>query len=596
MAQSDNGRVVRIGGASGFWGDSAEAPGQLIEKGDIDYLTFDYLAEVTMSILTRMRARSDEAGYARDFVAMLKPHLSDIARRGIRVVANAGGVNLRACARALEAACAEVGVSLAVGCVEGDDLMPQAEAVRAAAPVEMETGAPLPGTLTSMNAYLGAFPIARALALGADIVITGRCVDSALILGPLIHEFGWDETDFDRLAQGSLAGHLLECGAQVTGGNFTDWADVAGDWHDMGWPVAEIRADGGFVMTKPEGTGGLVSRLTVAEQLLYEIGDPAAYALPDVTCDFTGVTLTGAGPDRVAVAGARGRAPSGCYKVSATHADGWKIAAMMGMVGRDAVARARAQAQALKTRTERLFAARGLGPYADYQVDILGTEGQFGAAASEALQASREVVLRITARHAEAKALEILGREYTGTALAMATGRLGMAGGRPKPAPVLRLFSFLYPKAAVPVTVRVGAQEDRIVPTAFTPAAAPVPPPPPAAPSGPCTAQVPLWRLAVARSGDKGDNANIGVIARDPAYLPCIRASLTPERVHAIFAHLAEGPVERFDVPGLHGLNFLLHRALGGGGVASTRLDTQAKAYAQILLETAIAVPPDLAV
>lgn len=596
MAQSEQTRqMVRIGGASGFWGDSALAARQLIEGGNLDYLTFDYLAEVTMSILTRMRRKSDDAGYARDFVAMLAPHLPEIARRGIRVVANAGGVNLDACVAALQAACAEQGVSLTVGSVQGDDLMGQADAVRASAPVEMETGAPLPDRLTSMNAYLGAFPIARALAMGADIVVTGRCVDSALILGPLIHEFGWRADDFDLLAQGSLAGHLLECGAQVTGGNFTDWREVADDWSDMGWPIAGVARDGTFVITKPEGTGGLVSRLTVAEQLLYEIGDPATYRLPDVTCDFSAVRLTEIASDRVRVTGARGRSPSGRYKISATHADGWKIAAMMGLVGREAVDKARAQAAALRVRAERIFAERGLGPFSAWDVDIIGSEGMFGDAADPALRSLREVVLRVVARHPEAQALELFGREYTGTALAMATGRLGMAGGRPKPAPVLRLFSFLYPKDAVTVTVRVGEAEEQVAPMDFGPEAPPRQAEPVAV-ADPARADmlVPLWRLAVARSGDKGDNANIGVIARRPEYLPWLRASLTETRVALVFAHLAEGPVERFDAPGLDGMNFLLHRALGGGGVASTRLDTQAKAYAQILLETAIPVPPDL--
>ena len=300
-------KIVRIGGASGFWGDSSVACAQLVRRGQVDYLVFDYLAELTMSILAAMRAKVPEAGYATDFVDVaMKSVIRDIVAKGIKVVSNAGGVNPAGCAAALGKLADEAGVKLKIAIVEGDDVLPHMEALRAAGMREMYSGAELPKKILSANVYLGAIPIARALAAGADVVITGRCVDSAVALGPLMHEFGWREDDFDRLAAGSLAGHILECGCQATGGLFTDWESVP-RWEDIGYPILECHADGSFVVTKAPGTGGLVNRAVVAEQMLYEMGDPGAYVLPDVVCDVTGVEVAELAPDRVRVSGARGR-------------------------------------------------------------------------------------------------------------------------------------------------------------------------------------------------------------------------------------------------------------------------------------------------
>src|SRR4051812_9877389 len=298
-------RVIRIGGASGFWGDTAAAVPQLLAAGNLQYLVFDYLAEVTMSILATQRAKDPALGYATDFVQItMREALPEIAARRVRVIANAGGVNPLACRDALLALAGELGIALKVGVVLGDDLRSRAAEFSGVA--EMFSGARWPARIASVNAYLGAFPIARALDAGCDIVITGRCVDSAPTLGALIHEFGWREEDYDLLAQGTLAGHLIECGAQATGGLYTDWDQVPG-WSDIGFPIVEARADGRFTVTKPPGSGGLVAPAALAEQLLYEIGDPRAYIVPDAVCDFTRVTMTAGGADRVEVAGARGR-------------------------------------------------------------------------------------------------------------------------------------------------------------------------------------------------------------------------------------------------------------------------------------------------
>jgi hypothetical protein len=585
-------KTIRIGGGAGFWGDSLEGASQLVRRGEIDFLVFDYLAEITMSLLARIRARKSELGYVPDFIAAVAPLLPEIKRRGIRVISNAGGVNPVACAAALQARADAAGIALTIVVVTGDDMLEQLEAVRARGTREMFIGAMLPEKIMSANAYLGAQPVAAALDRGADVVITGRCVDSAVTLGALVHAFGWSWEDYDKLAQGSLAGHLIECSAQVTGGLFTDWRDVPG-WDDMGMPVAECAPDGSIVITKPAGTGGLISPLSVGEQMLYEIGDPAAYVLPDVVCDFRGVTMEEAGPDRVRVLGARGRAPTPELKVSATWHDGFRMIGTVTIGGRDAAAKAQRAGEAIVARVRRLLMDRQLGDFTETSCEVLGAEATYGKDPNSAT--AREVVLKIGGRHPDEKALEILSREIAPAASSMAQGLTGFFAGRPGVQPVMRLFSFLWPKADVMPRLHVGGDE---IDVPFAATAALVSASDNAAvlaPIGSADASVPLIALAVGRSGDKGNDANIGIIARRPDYLPWLRASLTAEAVAAFFAHTGVTKVDRYDVPGIHALNFLLHDALGGGGVASLRIDPQGKAFAQMLMDHPVSVPRALA-
>lgn len=583
-------KTVRIGCGCGFWGDTPEGPAQLVRSGQVDYLVMDYLAEITMSILARMKAKRPDLGYATDFVTMvMKPLAKEIAEKKIRVVTNAGGVNPDACRDALLAAFKEAGVDLKVAVVHGDDLSSLAERYRADGVREMFSGAAMPEKLASVNAYLGAFPIAAALDAGADIVVTGRVVDSAVVLGPLIHEFGWRETDYDLLSAGSLAGHVIECGTQATGGIFTDWRDVNG-WDDMGFPIAECAADGSFVVTKPAGTGGLVSPATVAEQVVYEVGDPARYILPDVTADWSDVTLEQAGPDRVRVTGAKGSAPTDSYKVSATYADGYRAAVTMMIAGREAKERAQATGENILKRAERLMRAAGFDGFSDKSIEILGSETSFGAQARAG--EAREVVLKIGVQHPSKDALQIFAREIYPAATAMAQSITGFAGGRPEPQPVVRLFSFLAPKTDASTSYEVGGTTHEVAvhlpnvaPTTSSDAPSPLP-----TVDG-VLATVPLVALAHGRSGDKGDIGNIGVLARNADFLPWIRRSATPDAVRRYFAHFVKGEVERFEWPGLNGLNFLLHQGLGGGGVASLRHDPQGKALAQIFMDFPVEVP-----
>ncbi|AXQ28696.1 DUF1446 domain-containing protein [Solimonas sp. K1W22B-7] len=579
---------VRIGCGAGFWGDSAEGPKQLVESGEIDYLVLDYLAEITMSLLARARAKDPNTGYATDFpsvVASLAPKLKE---QGIRVVTNAGGVNPQACKAAIDEKLKALGIDLKVAIVTGDDLLPRA--AEFADTKEMFSGDAMPPKLWSMNAYLGAFPIAHALNGGADIVLTGRCVDSAVVLGALIHEFQWQADEFDKLSAGSLAGHVIECGAQATGGVSTDWEKVAGDWDQMGFPIAICNADGSFITTKPANTGGRVAPDTVAEQIVYEIGDPSAYLLPDVSCDWRNLKLIQVGENRVEVSGAKGRAPTSQYKVSATWQDGFRTTGTMMIGGVDAVAKAEAVAAAILKRTRAMFAKRGLADYTRSDVEVLGAEANWGA--NSRRRDAREVILKLAVHHADKNALEIFGREFIPPATAMAQGITGFAGGRPSPTPLVRLFSCLVPKDQLPI--EVDGKPFTAPAVAYGDAAGlPATPNEGAALAGP-TRKVPLIKLAYGRSGDKGDSANIGILARKPEYLPLLRAQLTSEAVQQYFAHFVRGKVERFEIPGLNGFNFLMQNALGGGGMASLRYDPQGKMLAQVLMDFEIDVPLSL--
>lgn len=589
-------KVVRIGGATASFSDTALSVPQLLAGGALDYLILDYLAEGSMGIFGRMQAADPTAGYGTDFLTVhVGPHLNEIASQGIKIVANAGGVNPAGLAGALEQMIAGAGLHLSVAYVAGDDLRGREEELRAAGHNDMFTGAEFPENILSLNAYLGAFPIAAALAQGADIVITGRVVDSAVVLGPLIHEFGWQIDDWDMLAAGTLAGHLLECGAQVSGGTFTDWRDVP-DWANIGFPIGECYADGSVIITKPEGTGGLVSVGTVAEQILYEVSDPSDYIVADVRCDFGNVQLDQISPDRVLVSGAKGHPATDTYKACVTFDQGWRAIAYQPIIGEDAGEKAQRQAEALFERSRTLLRARNLADFTATGNVVIGCEASFGAHAEPG--GGREVISKLVVDHPTQEGAGIFAREQwagisgmsVGTSINLATNVWPMTG----------IFLFLIGKQHIKPTMTIngvthdvpahaGQPIDHVKPKPQT-----IQPAPPAEPSRSAN----LIDLAWARSGDKGHLFNVAVIARHPEYLPYLKAALTPQAVGEWYRHF--GPngqpplVDSYDVPGLHALNFVVHGALQGGINASMQLDSAAKGMAQMLLRFPIPIPSQM--
>ena len=600
-----NDKTIRIAGASGFWGDAARATPQLLKDENVDFIVYDYLAEITMSIMARARAKNPDTGYALDFVsAAMKPNLKEIARQGVRIVSNAGGVNPQACANALRAVIAELGLNLKVACVLGDDMISQRDQIAGHGYKEMFSGEDFPAVdkVASINAYLGAFPVARALQKGADIVVTGRCVDSAVTLGVCINAFGWDRDNLDQLAMGSLAGHILECGPQATGGNFTDW-ELSNNLENIGYPIAAIKPDGSFVCSKPEGTGGLVSVGTIAEQMVYEIGDPQAYILPDVVCDFSKVTLTEIGENLVEVKGAAGFAAPDSYKVCSTYADQFRGGTTMSFYGFDADKKANKLAAAIFTASRRTLKVVGLPDYTETSVELIGAESQYGVNA--AVTNCRELSMKIAVKHSDPAGIGILLKECVGLGLATPPGLSGFAGARPKPSPVVRLFSFALPKGSIKIQIEMDGTYIDCPDTIGTALKRDLieRPQAPSAPLDSNTVHVPLIKLALARSGDKGNKANVGIIARQPEYLPYIYAALNEQAVAERFAHfLPEGAtqqslcyVERYLMPGTHAINFLIHDVLGGGGMASIRNDAQGKGFGQLMLDASIPVSAAIA-
>ena len=576
--------VVRIGCWAGFWGDSRHAAERLVRGAELDYLVADHLAEITMALLARSRAREDRAGFVTDAVDALAPLLGEIEARSIKVVTNAGGLDPAGCARALRDAAAAADVGLRVACVTGDDVLSRAEA--------LGPDDPSPRPLT-LNAYLGARPIALALDRGADVVVTGRCADSAVVLGPLMHEFGWDEEEHDLLAAGTLVGHIVECGPQCLGGLFTAWSDVPG-WEDMGYPIAECRPDGSATITKPAGTGGLVTPGTVAEQILYEIGDPSAYVMPDVVCDWRDVHVEQEGPDRVLVTGARGRPPTSTYKATATRLDGYRLVASALFAGGDAAGRARRAGEAIVARAERIAAEAGHDAFAATSVEVVGA-GDVSAAGGRGEPAS-EAVVKIAARHSDREALQVLAQEIAPMGL-VAQGMTGLFAGRPRPAPVVSLGHVLVEKADVPVTVELDGEAFDVPPVvgAARTAVPGEPLPEFAPPPVQDAVEVPLRAIALARSGDKGNDANVGLIARRPELLAVIRDQVTAVRVEEVFDRWLAGAVRRYELPGLGAINVVLEDVLGGsGGTSSLRFDPQGKTYGAILLDMPVAVTREL--
>ena len=591
-------RIV-IANCGGFWGDDPTAARRQVEGGPVDYLVMDYLAEVTMAILQKQRQRKPEAGYATDFVTQLRDVLPACVERGIKVISNAGGVNPLSCKAAVEKLAGELGIGdrVRVGVVLGDDIYGRLDDLIAGGQTlaNMETGRPLSderANVLSANVYLGAAPVVKALEMGANVVITGRVTDTGVTLAPMIHEFGWAADDWNRLAAGIVAGHIIECGTQCTGGNFTDWQKVK-SLSNLGFPLVEATPDGTFTVTKHPGTGGLVTVHSISEQLLYEMGAPQ-YLAPDCIARFDSIRLAQDGPDRVKVSGIVGEPPPEKLKVSVSFSHGYRAFGRLVVTGPDSLAKAEKVAELVWE------SAGGTDLFEDTCTQFLAWNATHPPLTDSE---PSEIMVQLAVRDADAdKINNRFGVQVVPRVLGSVPGITVLADqGRPRASDVVGYWPALIDRASVPMRVVVG-DDDVDVPhldlgttapgAAFSPDRRP---PRPSAGSdgvgGGNTVKVPLGRLCLARSGDKGDTSNVGVIARSEAVYDWMVGHLTTAFVKERFAGICQGDVERHEVPNLLACNFLLHESLGGGGTLSLILDPQGKTYAQYLLAAEVEVP-----
>lgn len=578
-------RSIRVGNAHAFWGDRLAAARELLAREpDLDYLVMDFLAEVSMSILAGQRERDPAAGFVRDVLAVAADLAASWSAGGrCRVIVNAGGLDPAGCAAACRRVIEEAGCRpVTIGVVGGDDVLgllrsddgPDAFA-------NLDSGAALATVrdrLVTANAYLGAGPVEEALAAGADLVITGRVADPSPVVAACRHALGWPADAHDLTAAATVAGHLLECGTQVTGGISTDWLDVPAP-ESIGFPIAEIAADGSCVITKAAGSGGRVTTATVKEQLVYEIGDPGRYLSPDATVSFLGLEVTEIGPDRVRVAGARGGPPPESLKVSATYRDGFRSAACLTIFGPQAPTKARRCGGIV---LERLAAAGHR--YRDTLVECLGQGDSVPVLPADLVPTDAwEAVMRIAVEADEAAPVEAFAREVMPLVTAGPQGTTGYAEGRPRVHRLLRYWPCLIRADRVTATVTTLVTADTGAARRPAPAPAPVPVPvrpdsaPAAPPPGPPRR---LLDVAFGRSGDKGTGANVGILVRDPADWPWLAAWLTAERVAAWLAPLGVEGVVAHPLPALGGINFVVRGVLRRG----LRNDAQGKALAQAVL------------
>jgi hypothetical protein len=595
-------RPVRIANSSGFYGDRGAAAREMVEGGPIDVLTGDYLAELTMLILWKAREKDPSAGYARTVLSQLEPVLGTCLDRGIKIVNNAGGLNPAGLAAELQALAGRLGLHPKIAYLTGDDLLPRLGELLASGETlaHLDSGQPLAaagGKPVTANAYLGGWGITAALAAGADIVVCPRVTDASLVTGPAAWWHGWARDDFDALAGAIVAGHVIECGPQATGGNYS-FLDEIRDRRYPGFPIAEVARDGSSVITKHPGTGGLVSPGTVTAQLLYEIAEPA-YANPDAIAHFDTVAVERLGPDRVALSGTKGSPPAATAKVAMNFAGGYRNTMTLVLTGLDIEAKA-AWAQ------EELFAVLGgRDQFAEVDVRLLRFDTP-DAPTNEQATAH----LRITVKDPDPRKV---GRRFSNATMELALG--GYAGFHTTTPPTPESAYGVYWPALVPASAVAAAvvlpdgTSMAIQPTPAGPAgsgrvAAGGPPrdghprdgQPRIGPAGGDgeTVAAPLGRVCGARSGDKGGNANVGIWARDPAAYPWLRAYLTTDRLRALLPEAAALPIRRFELPNLGALNFVIAGLLGEGVAASTRPDPQAKGLGEYLRGRVVAVPAGL--
>lgn len=597
-------KIVRIGNASGYWGDDPSALKRQVEHGNLDYITMDFLAEITMSILQKQYERNPELGYARDFVGILTQSLPQILTKKIKVISNAGGINPVACAKAIEKIAHTQGLKPKIAIVMGDNILGDLDQLYPSKGKfeNLETSEPfdlVKSKIKSANVYFGALPIVEALKKwDPDIIITGRATDTGITLAPMIYEFAWDVRDWDKLASGIVAGHMLECGCQITGGNFSDWQAVK-DYHEMGYPVAEVSPDGTFVLTKHEQTGGFISVDTVREQVFYEMGDPKYYITPDVVADFSTINLKQQAPDRVSVFGIKGFEPTSQYKVSMAYDNGYKAVGSIIVSGPDAKAKADRFAEILWHRSQDTFDKK--------ETEYIGWNACHRSLGLQ--EDCSEILLRLGVRSQDENKVKRFSRLVSSLILSGPPG-VSVLGGVPRVQKIVNYWPALMAKDLIkPKTLffqnsqvvdenecsatvigNSQARTDQETQTADKPTK---------------TIQeslreinhpegVLLSLICLARSGDKGDSVNIGLLARGEKTYAFIKEYFTAQKIKNLFQELCEGKVTRYSLDGLLGLNFILEKSLGGGGSCTLRTDAQGKTFSQALLRQKINIPDSL--
>lgn len=593
---------LKIGNAGGFWGDDPFALKRQVEKGHLDYISIDFLAEITMSIMQKQYANDPTKGYAYDIVAMLKDVLPQLLKNKTKLITNAGGINPKACAKAIQDMAKTLGCEPKIAVVYGDNILNDIDALetQGARFLNMETGEDfslIRTQLEAANVYFGAMPVVEALRKwNPDIIITGRVTDTGITLAPMIYEFNWSWNDWNKLASGIIAGHLIECGTQVSGGNFSDWEKVA-HYDDMGFPYIEMNSDGTFVITKHEKTGGLVSVDTVREQLFYEMGDPHSYITPDVVADFASVKLKAAGENRVEVSGIQGYEPTPFYKVSMAYRDGFKCSGSILISGPNARKKA-------ETFNSIFWKRCKLSSFLETHTEYIGWNACHRSLGHQ--EDGNEVLLRLSVRsHAESD-LKTFRKLISALILSGPPGVTVLSEGVGKVQSVVSYWPALIAKNLVHAKLACQNEEFEIL----DPQIGHYNPKTSADQIAKIADQnlkeaftknkenngesVRFYDLCLARSGDKGDTVNIGVLARNAQAYEFIKRELTAQKIKNLFQEFCSGTVTRFSLDGLHGLNFILEKSLGGGGSRSLRADAQGKTFSQALLRQEIHVPIDL--
>lgn len=592
-------RKIRIGNAGGYWGDDLSALKRQLTGGALDYITMDFLAEITMSILQRQKKKNPDLGYAVDFINQLDECLELIVKKNVRVISNAGGINPIGMGRRIIDMAKAKGLDLKVGIVYGDDIVNHLYELTAAGErfTNMENGADffkVRSEISSANIYLGAEPVVKALEAGCQIIVTGRVTDTGITLAPMIHAFGWSMDDWDKMAAGIVAGHIIECGAQASGGNITDWDEIK-SFHNIGYPIIEMESTGEFVVTKHKKTGGLVSEKTIKEQLVYEMGDPANYISPDGIARFDTIQIKEIAKDKVRVTGIKGKPEPDNLKVSMSYEEGWKANGSVLVCGPDIYSKADAIAD--------VFWKKLKHKYEDKRTDIIGTGSIWPKNIKNC--EPNEVYLRFAVRDTSFKKVDEFGKALSTLILSGPAGMAVTAGGRPKPSLVVSYWPALMHRSRVKakvLAIDTNKKEEFFeikFPIRVQSQTLPEPdesnPPKKKSkkPSG-ALKTVKLRQICYARSGDKGDTSNIGVLARTPEVYDWIVEHLTAAKVKDFFEGICLGDVTRYELDNLHALNFLLDETLGGGGTKSLMVDPQGKTLSQALLEMPVRVPSSL--